>query len=48
MNQDDGLQENEFNTNVAAKAVDGEIVFWWSKRGKQFLPVCYQQFFEKK
>ncbi len=40
LNKEDGLQENEFNTNVAAKADDGEVFFGGVNGVSSFYPAA--------
>lgn len=47
MNRDDGLQENEFNTNVAAKADDGELFFGGVSGVSSFYPSAISNFNEQ-
>ncbi|MEO6541685.1 MAG: ATP-binding protein, partial [Ferruginibacter sp.] len=47
LKKEDGLQENEFNTNVAAKADDGEIFFGGVNGLSSFYPSVISNFEEK-
>ncbi len=47
MNRDDGLQENEFNTNVAARADDGELFFGGVNGVSSFYPAAISSFSEE-
>jgi signal transduction histidine kinase len=47
LNKEDGLQENEFNTNVVAKSEDGEIFFGGVNGVSSFYPAAISSFDEK-
>lgn len=47
LTKEDGLQENEFNTNVVAKAVDGELFFGGVNGLSSFYPSAISRFEEK-
>jgi signal transduction histidine kinase len=47
LKKEDGLQENEFNTNVVAKAADGEIFFGGVNGLSSFYPAAISSFEEK-
>jgi signal transduction histidine kinase len=47
LTKEDGLQENEFNTNTVAKADDGEIFFGGVNGVSSFYPVAISSFDEK-
>jgi len=47
LTKDDGLQENEFNTNVVAKAADGEVFFGGVNGVSSFYPAAISSFKEE-
>jgi len=47
LNRDDGLQENEFNSNVVARAADGELFFGGVNGISSFFPGALQRAEEK-
>ena len=47
LTKDDGLQENEFNTNVVAKAGDGEVFFGGVNGVSSFYPAAIGSFKEE-
>ncbi len=47
LKKEDGLQENEFNTNVVAKADDGEVFFGGVNGVSSFYPSAIRSFEEK-
>lgn len=47
LKKEDGLQENEFNTNTVAKAADGEIFFGGVNGVSSFYPAAISNFEEK-
>ena len=47
LKKEDGLQENEFNTNVVAKAADGEVFFGGVNGLSSFYPSAISSFEEK-
>lgn len=47
LKKEDGLQENEFNTNVMAKATDGELFFGGVNGISSFYPSAISSFDEK-
>jgi signal transduction histidine kinase len=47
LTKEDGLQENEFNTNVVAKAADGELFFGGVNGISSFYPTSINSFNEK-
>lgn len=47
LTKDDGLQENEFNTNVVAKTEDGELFFGGVNGVSSFYPSAINSFAEK-
>lgn len=47
LRRDDGLQENEFNTNVVAKTADGEMYFGGINGVNSFYPTDISSFEEK-
>ncbi|HLG41249.1 MAG TPA: ATP-binding protein [Chitinophagaceae bacterium] len=47
LKKEDGLQENEFNTNIVAQAEDGELFFGGVNGVSSFYPSAISQFEEK-
>lgn len=47
LTKDDGLQENEFNTNIVAKAADGEVFFGGVNGVSSFYPAAISSFKEE-
>lgn len=47
LKKDDGLQENEFNTNIVAKSEDGELFFGGMNGVSSFYPEAINSFAEK-
>lgn len=47
LTKEDGLQENEFNTNVVAKAADGEVFFGGVNGVSSFYPAAISSFKEE-
>src|SRR6185295_17754559 len=47
LKKEDGLQENEFNTNIVAQAEDGELFFGGVNGVSSFYPTAISQYHEK-